>query len=83
MVRLRAVKLPPLYTFSGLKRKDEMEVSAENWVSIVGLDDINIGETICDPEHPEALPMIKVDEPTLSMKFMVNNSPFAVEKEET
>lgn len=70
-------KIARLYTFSGLKRKDEMEVSAGELVSIVGLDDINIGETICDPEHPEALPMIKVDEPTLSMNFMVNNSPFA------
>ncbi len=70
-------KIARLYTFSGLKRKDEMEVSAGELVSIVGLDDINIGETICDPEYPEALPMIKVDEPTLSMNFMVNNSPFA------
>jgi len=70
-------KIARLYTFSGLKRKDEMEVSAGELVSIVGLDDINIGETICDPEHPDALPMIKVDEPTLSMNFMVNNSPFA------
>lgn len=70
-------KIARLYTFSGLKRKDEMEVSAGELVSIVGLDDINIGETICDPEYPDALPMIKVDEPTLSMNFMVNNSPFA------
>lgn len=70
-------KIARLYTFSGLKRKDEMEVSAGELVSIVGLDDINIGDTICDPEHPESLPMIKVDEPTLSMNFMVNNSPFA------
>lgn len=70
-------KISKLYTFAGLKRKEETEVSAGELVSMVGLEDINIGETICDPEFPESLPMMPVDEPTLSMNFMVNNSPFA------
>ena len=46
-------------------------------MAIAGLDDINVGETICSLDRPEALPLLKIDEPTLQMSFMVNNSPFA------
>ena len=46
-------------------------------VAVSGMADLNIGETACDPEHVEPLPFVKIDEPTVSMMFMVNNSPFA------
>ncbi|NLN83081.1 MAG: translational GTPase TypA [Firmicutes bacterium] len=70
-------KLAGLYTFSGLKRKEQRQVKAGELVSLVGLEDINIGDTVCEIGHPDPLQMLKVDEPTLSMNFMVNNSPFA------
>ena len=46
-------------------------------MAVSGMADLNIGETACDPEHVEPLPFVKIDEPTVSMMFMVNNSPFA------
>ena len=46
-------------------------------VAVSGIEGLNIGDTLCDAEHPEALPFVKIDEPTLSMTFHVNNSPFA------
>lgn len=66
-----------LYTYEGLKRVEIKEVGYGDIVAIVGLDNVNIGDTIADPEQPEALPTINIDEPTLSMIFSVNNSPFA------
>lgn len=70
-------KVGRLYTYQGLKRTEAEEASFGDIVAITGLADINIGVTIADPENPEALPSINIDEPTLSMIFSVNNSPFA------
>jgi GTP-binding protein len=66
-----------LYTYQGLKRVEVPEVEAGDIVALIGLQDANIGDTIADSENPEALKGIKIDEPTLSMIFYVNNSPFA------
>ncbi len=71
------VKIGKLYTFEGLKRLETEEAGLGEIVSISGITGLNIGETLCDPEHVEALPFVKIDEPTVSMNFMVNNSPFA------
>lgn len=70
-------KIAKLYTFSGLKRTETEQAQVGELVSVSGITDLNIGETICDPEHIEPLPFVKIDEPTLAMNFMVNNSPFA------
>jgi GTP-binding protein len=58
--------------YEGLKRREVKEAALGDIVAITGLDAVNIGDTIADTEHPEALPAIKVDEPTLSMIFSVN-----------
>lgn len=71
------VKIGKLYTFEGLKRTETEEAGLGEIISISGITGLNIGETLCDPEHVEALPFVKIDEPTVSMNFMVNNSPFA------
>jgi GTP-binding protein len=63
--------------FEGLKRVEMEEASAGHIVAVSGFADAYIGETITDPNEPQALPLIKVDEPTLQMTFWVNNSPFA------
>jgi GTP-binding protein len=70
-------KATKLYTFEGLKKTSAEEVGAGDVVAISGIDDINIGETICDVNTPEALPFVKIDDPVLSMTFSVNDSPFA------
>ena len=70
-------KVTKLYSFEGLGKTVIEEAGAGDVVAISGITDINIGETICDPEYPEALPFIKIDDPVLSMTFSVNDSPFA------
>lgn len=70
-------KISRLYTYEGLKRMEVKDAAMGDIVAITGLDEVNIGDTIADPDQPEALPSIKIDEPTLSMIFSVNNSPFA------
>ena len=70
-------KIGRLYSYQGLKRVETDAVQAGDIVALIGLQDANIGDTIADPEYPEALKGIKIDEPTLSMLFYVNNSPFA------
>ena len=70
-------KISRLYTYEGLKRTEVKIASMGDIVAITGLDEVNIGDTVADPDQPEALPTIKIDEPTLSMIFSVNNSPFA------
>jgi GTP-binding protein len=70
-------KVSKLLGFDGLKRVELESASAGNLVAVAGFADANIGETITDPTNPQALPMIKVDEPTLQMTFCVNDSPFA------
>lgn len=70
-------KITKLLGFEGLKRIEIEEASAGNIVAVAGFADANIGETITIPDNPQALPLIKVDEPTLQMTFSVNDSPFA------
>ena len=70
-------KISKLMGFEGLNRVELKEASAGNLVAVAGFADANIGETITSPEDPQALPLIKVDEPTLQMTFSVNDSPFA------
>lgn len=70
-------KATKLYTFEGLKKVPAEEVGAGDVVAISGIADINIGETVCDTNTPEALPFVKIDDPVLSMTFSVNDSPFA------
>ena len=70
-------KATKLYTFEGLGKGVADEVGAGDVVAISGITDINIGETICYIDNPEALPFVKIDEPVLSMTFSVNDSPFA------
>ena len=73
----RKAKIGRLYTYEGLKRAETQEVGAGDIVALIGLADANIGDTIADAESPEKLKGISIDEPTLSMVFSVNNSPFA------
>ncbi len=73
----RKAKIGRLYTYQGLKRVETEEAGAGDIVALIGLADANIGETIADFENPEPLKGLKIDEPTLSMIFSVNNSPFA------
>jgi GTP-binding protein len=70
-------KISKLMGFEGLKRIEISEATAGNLVAVAGFAGANIGETITDPNDPQALPLIKVDEPTLQMTFSVNDSPFA------
>ncbi len=70
-------KITKLFTFDGKKRVETTESESGDIVTVAGLPDIYIGETITDQENIEALPAIKVDEPTISLQFLVNNSPFA------
>ena len=70
-------KLSKLYIHNGLKRESVEEASVGEIVAVSGIADINIGETICAYDTPEALPFVEIDEPVLSMTFSVNNSPFA------
>ena len=73
----RKAKVGRVYVYEGLKRVEKDEVSMGEIACIVGIADLKIGETVADPENPEALPKINIDEPTLSMIFYVNDSPFA------
>jgi GTP-binding protein len=70
-------KIGQVLTFTGLERRPVDEAAAGDIVAITGIDEVNIGLTVCDPQSPEGLPPISVDEPTLQMNFQVNTSPFA------
>ena len=70
-------KFSALYTFQGLNRKQVDEVEAGDIIAFAGIENISIGDTLSDNEEPEPLPRIEVDEPTVSMLFYVNDSPFA------
>jgi GTP-binding protein len=70
-------RLTSLMTFAGLERVDALEVSAGDIAAVSGIPDIAIGETIADPQDPVALPVLAIEEPTVKMTFMVNDSPFA------
>ena len=70
-------KVAKLFTYEGLKRTEVEEAQAGDIVSLSGIADIGIGETICDLNHPEKIDFVDIDEPTVSMTFSVNNGPFA------
>jgi GTP-binding protein len=73
----RKGKIIKIYTFYGLDRRDSEEAIAGDVIMIAGIADIFIGETVCSNPDQEALPVISIDEPTISLNFLVNNSPFA------
>jgi GTP-binding protein len=70
-------KISKLFVYSGLKKTEVDRAYAGDIISLAGLDQVNIGETLTDVNNPEQLPVLTVDEPTLNITFMVNNSPFA------
>ncbi|TLZ05657.1 MAG: translational GTPase TypA [Gammaproteobacteria bacterium] len=70
-------RIGQVLTFTGLERNPVEQASAGDIVAVTGIDSVNIGMTVCDPEHPQGLPPISVDEPTLAMNFQVNTSPLA------
>src|SRR3989454_1809440 len=74
---LEKTRVKELYVFEGLKRESAESASVGEIVALAGVEDINIGETITNPDNPKPLPVIAVDEPTIAMIFSVNNSPFA------
>ncbi len=71
------VRISRLYQFDGLKRVEVDTAAAGDIICVSGITDLNIGETICSPDCIEPLPFVKIDEPTISMNFIVNDSPFA------
>ena len=75
--RTVSAKIGKLYQFEGLRRVECETAELGDLISVSGIADLNIGETACDPEHVESLPFVHIDEPTISMLFMVNTSPFA------
>lgn len=75
--RIEDARVTKIYIFSGLKRIDVEEASAGDIIAIAGMEDVDIGETIADATDPTPLPFVTIEEPTLSMNFVVNNSPFA------
>ena len=75
--KVQNVKIGKLYTYQGLKRFEIESAPAGDIIAVVGIPDINIGETIADVNDPEPMPFVDIDEPTLTMTFSVNNGPFA------
>lgn len=73
---IKKSRVKELYVFEGMGKRKVAEVISGDLCAVVGLEDFNIGDTIADAENPEALPVISVDEPTMSMTFSINNSPF-------
>ncbi len=73
----RKAKVLQVFGFHGLEKVERDQASAGDIITFNGVDPLNISDTLCDPEHPEALPPLTVDEPTISMTFQVNDSPFA------
>ncbi|MBM4236055.1 MAG: translational GTPase TypA [Firmicutes bacterium] len=74
---IEQLKTGIIWTYEGLKRNEVKQAVAGDIVAVAGLGDVNIGETVSDPSHPLPLPLLLVDEPTLTMNFMINDSPFA------
>ncbi|AGT31387.1 GTP-binding protein [Geobacillus genomosp. 3] len=74
---VKLFRVTKLFGFIGLKRIEIEEAHAGDIVAVAGMEDINVGETVCPPDHQEPLPPLHIDEPTLKMTFLVNNSPFA------
>lgn len=74
---VKQFRVTKIFGFFGLKRQEIQEAKAGDLIAVSGMEDINVGETVCPTEHQEALPVLRIDEPTLQMTFVVNNSPFA------
>ncbi|AVM23663.1 translational GTPase TypA [Bacillus pumilus] len=74
---VKQFRVTKIFGFQGLKRVEINEAKAGDLVAVSGMEDINVGETVCPVEQQEALPILRIDEPTLQMTFVVNNSPFA------
>jgi GTP-binding protein len=74
---IKNFRVSKIFGFQGLKRIEIEQAVAGDLVAVSGMEDINVGETVCPVEHQEALPILRIDEPTLQMTFAVNNSPFA------
>ncbi|MDR7076434.1 GTP-binding protein [Neobacillus niacini] len=74
---VKQFRVTKIFGFFGLKREEIQEAVAGDLIAVSGMEDINVGETVCPVEHQEALPILRIDEPTLQMTFVVNNSPFA------
>ncbi|MCA8938700.1 MAG: translational GTPase TypA, partial [Planctomycetes bacterium] len=75
--QVRKARIKQLQTFEGLGRRDADSAQAGEIVAIIGLENVDIGDTVCDIENPNPLPCVAVDEPTITMIFQVNDSPFA------
>ncbi len=75
--KVEKVKINKVFEFEGLNRIEVESATVGSIIAITGVEDIHIGDTICDPSEPEALPFVKISEPTIAMTFSVNNSPFA------
>lgn len=75
--KVKQARINKLFGFQGLKKYEIEEASVGEIVAVAGLGEINVGETICDPANIEPMDFLKIEEPTLEMSFMVNNSPFA------
>ncbi|WP_366162785.1 translational GTPase TypA [Bacillus infantis] len=74
---VKQFRVSKIFGFFGLKRQEIQEAKAGDLIAVSGMEDINVGETVTPVEHQEALPVLRIDEPTLQMTFLVNNSPFA------
>jgi GTP-binding protein len=74
---IKQFRVTKIFGFFGLKRQEIEEAVAGDLIAVSGMEEINVGETVCPVEHQEALPLLRIDEPTLQMTFLVNNSPFA------
>jgi len=74
---VKQFRVTSIFGFTGLKKVEIQEAFPGDLIAVSGMEDINVGETVCPTEHPEALPILRIDEPTLQMTFLVNNSPFA------
>ncbi|MBO9130313.1 translational GTPase TypA [Bacillus sp. 165] len=74
---VKQFRVTKMFGFIGLKRVEIQEAKAGDLIAVSGMEDINVGETVCPVEHQDALPVLRIDEPTLQMTFLVNNSPFA------
>ncbi|WP_147802201.1 translational GTPase TypA [Alkalicoccus halolimnae] len=73
----KTFRITKMFGFFGLKKEEISEAKPGDLIALSGVEDIMVGDTICPPEHPEQMELVRIDEPTLQMKFLVNNSPFA------
>ncbi|KIL44736.1 GTP-binding protein [Jeotgalibacillus soli] len=75
--KVKNFRVTKIFGFLGLKRVEIQKAHAGDLIAVSGMEDINVGETVCPIDHQDALPILRIDEPTLQMTFLVNNSPFA------